>query len=243
MLFDTVFRRNGRTHLTGTQEYLKPLVFGGNDGIVTTFAIVSGFAGASAEGVAGIGTIAVLVFGLANLLADALSMGLGEFLSGRSQRDLYDAERRRLLERMAANPATGRAAIQRVLTDGGLDADAARDAGAILMHSPSLTADLILSRGLDVPVPSAQSPALNGLMTFIAFVALGLLPLLPYLAGVPDAFAFSVSVGAAALALFCLGVLRWQATGERPLRAIGETLLVGGLCAVAAYGVGALVAG
>ncbi len=243
MLFDTVFRRSGHTHLTGTQEFLKPIVFGGNDGIVTTFAIVSGFAGASAEGVAGLGTIAVLVFGLANLMADALSMGLGEFLSGRSQRDLYDAERRRLLDRMAADPATGRAAIERVLADGGLDPDAARDAAAILMHSPPLAADLILSRGLDVPVPSAQSPALNGLMTFVAFVALGLLPLLPYIAGLPDAAAFGLSVAAAALALLCLGALRWQATGERPLRAIGETLVVGGLCAVAAYGVGALVAG
>ncbi len=75
--------------LSRTQEFLKQIVYGGNDGIVTTFAIVAGFAGAQADGVAQIGGIAVLVFGLANLFADAVSMGLGEFLSMRSQHDLY----------------------------------------------------------------------------------------------------------------------------------------------------------
>ena len=80
-------RHRKEVHNLGqVQEFLKQIVYGGNDGIVTTFAIVAGFAGAQSEGTAQIGAIAVLLFGLANLFADAVSMGLGEFLSTRSKR-------------------------------------------------------------------------------------------------------------------------------------------------------------
>ena len=63
------------------QEHLKQIVYGGNDGIVTTFSVVAGFAGYGAEGAATVGGIAVLLFGLANLFADGTAMGLGEYLS------------------------------------------------------------------------------------------------------------------------------------------------------------------
>ena len=56
------------------QEHLKQIVYGGNDGIVTTFAVVAGFAGYGAEGSAAVGGVAVLLFGLANLLADGTAM-------------------------------------------------------------------------------------------------------------------------------------------------------------------------
>ena len=111
-------RRLGRT-----QEFLKPIVYGGNDGIVTTFAIVAGFAGASAEGAAQVGGLAVIVFGLANLFADAVSMGLGEFLSARSERDLYVAKRNRELREMRGD---GAGDIGRLLSARGLPAEDAK---------------------------------------------------------------------------------------------------------------------
>lgn len=243
MLFETLFRRRGNAHLTRSQEFLKPTVYGGNDGIVTTFAIVAGFAGAQAEGTAEIGAIAVIVFGLANLLADALSMGMGEFLSGRSQRSLYRAERRELLDSLKADPRRGREAVEALLTEGGLDTESARDAAAILARSPELSAELILTREFEMSDPRSSNPALDGLTTFGSFVVFGLLPLLPYIGGMEPGAAFPLSVATTAFALLLLGVLRWQATRENVLRAVGETLLVGGICSVAAYGVGVLVGG
>ena len=73
-------------------QYLKEIVYGGNDGIVTTFAVVAGFAGANSAGNLQIGYLAVLLFGLANLFADATSMGLGNFLSSRSEQDRFRQE-------------------------------------------------------------------------------------------------------------------------------------------------------
>ena len=237
-------RHRREAHKLGRMlKYLKQIVYGGNDGIVTTFAIVAGFAGASAEGTAQIGTIAVIVFGLANLLADAMSMGLGEFLSGRSHRDMHRAARTRLLAELDANPAGERAALEALLRRGGLDADGARDAAGILIRNPDFVADLIMAYDYEMTDPRSLRPARDGLSTFLAFVALGLLPLLPYLLSAPASAAFGLSVAMTTLALFALGVLRWRATGERALRSIGETMLVGGACAAAAYGVGALVGG
>jgi VIT1/CCC1 family predicted Fe2+/Mn2+ transporter len=80
-------------------ENLREIVYGGNDGIVTTFAVVAGFQGAAAgEHAAAIGAVAVLLFGLANLLADGTAMGLGAFLSARSQRDVHNRVSAQTLE-------------------------------------------------------------------------------------------------------------------------------------------------
>ena len=111
--------------LNRTQEFLKQIVYGGNDGIVTTFAIVAGFAGAQADGVAQIGGVAVLVFGLANLFADAVSMGLGEYLSARSQHDLYRSRRLSELQEIQENPDQERMELFEILRQRGLPAGGA----------------------------------------------------------------------------------------------------------------------
>lgn len=230
-------------HITRAQEFLKQIVYGGNDGIVTTFAIVAGFAGASAENTAQIGAIAVLVFGLANLFADGVSMGLGEFLSGRSQRDLYNARRRMELTELATDPEGEQRELCQMLRERGMDGADADEVAGILMRNHDFAADLMMAYEFEMTDPRSTNPIGDGLSTFIAFILLGSIPLAPYLLGLPQSVAFPVSVSATALALTALGVLRWRATGEPALRSIGETVAVGGLCAGVAFFVGALVGG
>ena len=77
MISDKIAEHKGREHhISPIAEFIKQIIYGGNDGIVTTFAVVAGFAGAGASGIAEIGGIAVLLFGLANLFADGAAMGL-----------------------------------------------------------------------------------------------------------------------------------------------------------------------
>lgn len=225
------------------QEYLKQIVYGGNDGIVTTFAIVAGFAGASADGAAQIGAIAVLVFGLANLFADAVSMGLGEFLSTRSQRDLYVAQRRIELTELETNPEQEREEIVQMLTERGLETEAAERVSHELLRSPELVADMMMTYELEMPDMRNGSPALDGLMTFLSFVVFGAVPLVPYFLLDPTTLTFYLSVLATFGALVALGLLRWRSTGETLARCVGETVLVGGICALVAYVVGAIVGG
>lgn len=229
--------------LGALQANLRQIVYGGNDGIVTTFAVVAGFAGAGAEGAAQIGTIAVILFGLANLFADATAMGLGEFLSSRSERDVYRATRSKELKLIRSEPASERAEIVAILGARditGADAEALADE---LMKHPQLLADFMMSYEYGMGNPEDESPAQNALFTFVSFLIFGIVPLVPYFLSEPTPQVFVQSVVATALALLALGILRVSITGEKPIRSIAETLLIGGTCALVAYFVGWVVGG
>ncbi len=228
---------------TRLQEFLRQIVYGGNDGIVTTFAIVAGFAGAAAEGVAQIGGLAVLVFGLANLFADGVSMGLGEFLSSRSQHDLYNRRRKLELEEIARNPEQERMELFEILRQRGLPAGRADTVTSHIVEHPAIMADLMLTYEFGMQSPEDDNPALNGLFTFGSFLLFGAVPLLPYFLREPDAVSFWLSVAATAGALVSLGALRWYATGERAVRCVTETVAVGAVCAIVAFLVGWVVGG
>ena len=230
------------SRLTRLQEYLKPIVYGGYDGIVTTFAIVAGFTGASVGGEGEIGAIAVLIFGFANLFADGLSMGLGEFLSGRSRRDLYSAERAAALRQLKSAPEDATRRLIAAFMARGLDARKASAAAEAVSASPEMSADMILAFETGLSDPKGERPAANGLMTLLSFLAFGSIPLMPYVFGV-EAGAAIMSVISTALALVALGLLRWKATGERLVHSVVETVLVGSLCAGVAYAVGHLLGG
>ncbi len=225
------------------QEYLKQIVYGGNDGIVTTFAVVAGFTGARADGVVGLGAIAVLIFGLANLFADAVSMGLGEFLSDRSQRDVWHARHAAIRSAIAADPAPQMHRLAAELRTRGLSAADADRAAALLLRSPDLGAELILSQSDGLVSPSEHHAAPRALVTFLAFVAFGLIPILPYILLDASALTFGLSVGATLAALVLLGLVRWRASGDNPARALVETVGVGTICALVAFAAGALVGG
>ena len=228
---------------TRLQEFLRQIVYGGNDGIVTTFAIVAGFAGAAADGVAQIGGLAVLVFGLANLFADGVSMGLGEFLSARSEHDLYKRRRALELREIAENPEHERMELFEILRQRGLPAGRADTVTSHLVEHPQIMADLMLTYEFGMSNPEDEHPALNGLFTFGSFILFGAVPLLPYFLREADQTSFWMSVVATGLALFALGLLRWSATEERAVRCVTETMAVGTTCALVAFTVGWLVGG
>ncbi|MZR13285.1 GMP synthase [Maritimibacter sp. DP07] len=220
--------------------FLRQLTYGGNDGIVTTFAIVAGFAGAEAQGTAGIASVAVLVFGVANLIADAASMGLGEFLSDRSTRALY---RDRTAKLRDEGPAVAERELVATLTAQGLDTETAQRAAAAIATDPHLAADVTLRYSAEAEAPGAARPLLRGTVTFSSFVVFGLIPIIPFFVAPDHPSTFMVSAVATLAALTLLGALRWRTTHEHALRAIGETVILGGFCAALAYGAGNVMAG
>jgi len=228
-----------REHRVGNfSEFLKEIVYGGNDGIVTTFAVVAGFAGAGAEGAATIGSVAVLLFGLANLFADATAMGLGAFLSSRSERDVYQANRAIEVREIAENPDFERMEVIDLLQERGVSEADAKTFADLYQRNPDLMADFMMQYELGMADPRDDNPAMNGLATFLSFIVFGAIPLIPYFLMAPTETTFYASVGATATALVLLGLLRWQVTRERLARSVGETVLIGGTCAVVAFAVG-----
>ena len=236
---DTARRLRAEHSVGRLSENLREIVYGGNDGIVTTFAVVAGFAGAAmGENAAPVGAVAVLLFGLANLFADATAMGLGAFLSARSQRDVYAAVRRGEVRELRLRPEAERAEIRDLLAERGVSAADAERLAELYLRYPDLAADFMMRHEMGMADPADENPAVTGLATFVAFILFGSIPLIPYFLLPPDEATFRISIAATFAALALLGLVRWRVSGTGLARSVAETMLVGGVCAGVAYAVG-----
>jgi VIT1/CCC1 family predicted Fe2+/Mn2+ transporter len=232
--FSKEFRQHLATEhgLGRSSEFLREIVYGGNDGIVTTFAVVAGFAGAGATGVAAVGGVAVLLFGLANLLADATSMA-----------DMYKATRARELSEIHERPELERAELFEILRSKDVPEADIHAFADLYQRNPELLADFMMQNEIGMVDPSDCNPVLDAVATFLSFLTFGVIPLIPYFLLAPDQTTFQWSVLATFLALVLLGLLRWNVTVESVMRCVAETVAIGSLCAVIAYAVGMAVAG
>jgi vacuolar iron transporter family protein len=237
---DRIARAAREEHGGAAQKYVGDMVYGGLDGIITTFAVVSGVAGAK------LGGNIVLVLGLANLLADGFSMATGAYLSSKSDQEYYDRERERERWEVEHYPEGEKAELLEVYRSRGYDS---ADASALVeIHSrhPERWVETMMFDELGM-VKDERKPMRSALATFVAFQIAGSVPLLVFLLGlvvpIPALTAFWVSLILSGVALFLLGAAKVLVTQRSMWRSGLETLLVGGLAAGVAYAVGALLRG
>lgn len=212
---------------------LRDFVYGAIDGVVTTFAVVAGVAGA------GLATRVVLILGAANLAADGFSMAVSNFLGARSE----DQRRQRYLREeerhIAAVPAGEREEVRQLLGTWGL-------AGGLLDGATgAVTEDrdrwvrfmMQLEHGFS---PAGPSPARAALATFVAFVTVGFVPLSPFVvdALVGGGAPFLWSAGLTVAAFFAVGAGKGLVVAQAWWRSGIETVVVGGTAAALAYAVG-----
>lgn len=221
-------------------QYIGDMVYGGLDGIVTTFAIVSGVAGAS------LGTGVVLILGLANLLADGLSMAAGAYLSSKSEREYYERERERELWEIENFPEGERAEMVEIYQRKGYSPEDAQRLIDIHSQDQELWLEEMMVQELRM-LPDERKPILSALATLGAFIIAGAVPLLVYLSGlfltVPEGVAFPTAITLSASAMFGLGAAKVFVTERNWVRSGLEMLLVGGLAAGVSYLVGFLLRG
>ncbi len=210
---------------------LRDAIFGGIDGTVTTFAIVAGVQGA------GLSTGIVVALGLANVLADGFSMAAGNYAGTKAIAD----DRRRLWaveERHIRKNRQGELdELDQILARKGLRGDVRKDAGAMISEDQDQWITMMLSEEYGLPATDPR-PIRAALVIFGAFVAAGLLPLLPYLIGLGAAFSWSI--GIAGLTFFGIGAIKARWSLASWWRSGLETLLIGGTAATLAFGVGRL---
>ncbi len=232
---------------TVLKDYFKEVIYGGIDGIVTTFAVVSGFAGASLSGneATQFSFVVVLLFGLANLFADAASMGLGNFLSVRSEKDLYLVQRKSELANIKTNAAEETETTLSILKGKGFSEEDSVVLAGIYKHNEQYWLDFMMQHKQEMSDPRSENEVYTGLATFFSFLVFGAIPLLPFIVqsdGDAATTFFYSSVGTFA-ALIMLGVLKWRVIGDRLRSSLIEVVLVGGTAAVLAYFVGTFFAG
>lgn len=232
--------------LDSLTQYFTEVIYGGVDGIITTFAVVAGFSGAalSTDETTELTFMVVLLFGLANLFADAVSMGLGNFLSVRSEKDIYNITRYREMTNVKENPKAEKASTVAILIGRGFSDEDAETLANVFQKNPDYWVDFIMNSKLQMSDPRGTNPALTGIATFLAFLFFGTIPLLPFIfmesevAGI----AFSYSLFGTFVALVILGLLKWRVAGVSVFYALAEVIIIGGVAASVAYYVGTFFA-
>lgn len=212
--------------------YIKDVVYGANDGIITTFAVVAGVAGAS------LSSTIVLVLGFANLLADGLAMALGNYLGTKSEADYINSEKAMESWEVDNLPQEETAEIRHIYKQKGFTGQDLDRAVNIITSDKTRWVNEMMVSELGLTPEFDAHPGKKGLATFIAFTLAGLMPLVPYILGANN---FTASAAMAGLALFCVGSLRTIITHRHWFRSGLEMLFVGGLAASAAYLVGLLI--
>lgn len=224
------------------ENYFKEVIYGGIDGIITTFAVVAGFSGAalSNETTTQLSFLVVLLFGLANLFADGVSMGLGNFLSVKSQKDLYRSAREKEAAEIKEHPLREQEETIALLIQKGYSQEDARALCVLYQKNPSFWVDFMMNNELKIPDIRKDNPALTGLVTFVAFLFFGIIPLLPFIVAgeASPSTVFLYSVFGTAFALVLLGLLKWKIVGTSIQKSLFEVLVVGGVAALVAFFVG-----
>jgi VIT1/CCC1 family predicted Fe2+/Mn2+ transporter len=214
-------------------SYLGDFVLGAVDGTVTTFAVVSGVAGA------GLPKHVAIILGLANLLADGFSMAVGNYLSTKADRQVVDRVRRMEEAHIERIPEGEREEIRQIFKAKGFDGPLLEDIVQVITNDRKQWVDTMLTEEfglrLETPLPSRAA-----LTTFTAFVLTGAIPLLPFfMPGSPPASTiFALSAAATACAFVLIGVAKGHIVHRSLLLSGLETLGIGSAAALLAYLVG-----
>jgi len=217
------------------QIYLKDFIYGAIDGGITTFAVVSGVSGA------GLSSGIIIILGIANLLADGFSMGISNFLGTRAENQHRERIREEEHQEILSHPDGEREEIRQIYARKGFSGELLEKAVNVITADREQWVDTMMQEehGISLlPVNAVKA----GLITFVAFILIGVIPLLTFLINwvTPGAIAqpFLWSSILTLISFFIVGVTKGHYITHSWLRAGLETLIIGTIAAALAYGIG-----
>lgn len=221
---------------SGGNNDLGDAILGAIDGCVTTFAVVAGVVGG------GLHPHVALILGFSNLLADGFSMAVSNYQSTKSEQELYEQAEKIESEHIQEMPNHEREMVRRVYAAKGLKGWMLKQIVRIITHHPDLWVETLVANhhGMNASKPN---PLRAGFITFVAFVLVGSIPLIPFFFTVlPVNTIFLISGSFTFLSFFAVGWFKGQYLGIASFKSGIETLLMGGAAAVIAYVISYLIA-
>jgi VIT1/CCC1 family predicted Fe2+/Mn2+ transporter len=222
------------TWLSRYDKYLGPFVYGGIDGSVTTFAVVAGAVGADLE------SNIIIILGLANLLADGFSMSVGAYLSSKAEHVYYNKQKAIEYEEVELLPEKEREEIREIYRAKGFEGETLERIVEVITAEKDRWVSVMMKEELGM-LPQDKSPLQIGIVTYVSFILIGLIPLLVYLLDFSrplNADLFLISSVLTGLCFILIGTLKSYITQSGLFRGIVETLLLGVIAAFVAYFVG-----
>jgi VIT1/CCC1 family predicted Fe2+/Mn2+ transporter len=213
---------------------LRAAVFGVNDGLVSNVGLILGVAGATAD------PKLIALSGVAGLLAGAFSMAAGEYVSVRSQREMYEYQIGLEREELAEYPEEEAAELALIYQARGLpEAEATRLANAMIAD-PERGLDALAREELGLNPDELGSPRGAAIFSFLSFAAGALIPLLPFLIAGGNT-ALIASIAASAVALFLVGATLSLFTGRHAWRGGVRMLGIGAAAGALTYAIGSVL--
>lgn len=215
-------------------NYLRDWVYGGIDGVVTTFAIVAGVVGAS------LSPAIVLILGFANLIGDGFSMAASNYSGTKTEIDNYDRLRkieRRHIDRYRDGEVEE---IRQIYKAKGLSGEDLENVVTAVTGNENLWLDVMLFEEYGV-TPFQRTAIKAALSTFAAFIICGAMPLLPFMFGFGSAFIYALAFSA--LTFFAIGSFKSIWSVQSWWRSGLETTLIGLSAAGLAFLIGWLLRG
>jgi len=218
-----------RLSLEPRRQTISDAVLGGIDGCITTFAVVSGSVGA------GFPSSVAVILGFANLFADGFSMAISNYESSKAEQEYIDSITRSEKRHIAEIPAGEREEIRQIFRAKGFEDELLEKIVDTITADKTIWLEVMLAEehglGKTAPAPSRSAG-----VTFLAFIAVGSIPLLPYIvAPLETSQQFAMSAVLAGIMFFLIGMLKSLALAK-PLLVSGlRTLFTGGTAATLAY--------
>ena len=221
-------------------KYLPEFVYGGIDGSVTTFAVVSGVMGAS------LSPAIVLILGFANLFADGFSMAVGKYSSDKADLEQYERVRQVEFKHLESKRQHEIDEVREIMEGYGFKGKDLERAVEVITSNPDVWVDLMMRNEFNMTMENV-SPFKGAAATFISFLLVGFIPLTaytfsPFFDLSADAMFLMTSI-LTLLALFIVGAVKSKFSMRNWFLSGMETLLIGGFAAGIAYLVGYLLRG
>jgi VIT1/CCC1 family predicted Fe2+/Mn2+ transporter len=217
-----------------SHSYLRDFVYGGIDGAVTTFAVVSGVAGAE------LGARVILILGMANLVADGFSMAASNYVGTKTERDHLERADATERKHIADDPEGEREEVRQIFQRKGLGGATLDSVVAEITSDREKWVSTMVTEEYGLP-REVRSPTGAAGATYSAFAVCGAIPLLPFIAGMEGAYAISALL--TALIFFAIGSLKGYVSASPWWHSALETLAIGTAAAAVAYAVGILLKG
>ena len=230
----TVAQLEGR-HRAGGGNALRAAVLGANDGLVSILSLTMGVAGATNS------KPAILIAGLAGVLAGAGSMALGEWLSVQSSRELYEHQIKIEAEEIATNPDEEQEELALIYQSKGLPEDRAKELASHMMADQGSILDTLAREELGIDPEELGGSAYEAAFTSFFLFAFGaLFPMLPYLFS-SGTMAILLSLVVSAIGLFIIGAAITLMTGRSVWFSGARQVIVGIAAAALTFGIGKLI--
>ncbi len=234
-LLPTDLAQVGLSHRTVGGGNLRAAIFGVNDGLVSNASLILGVVGAQAS------TGTVLATGIAGLLAGALSMAAGEYVSVRSQRELFEYQIGLEADELKQYPEAEAEELALIYIARGMDPAQARAFAQQLVSNPAQALDVLAREELGLNPDDLGSPVGAAVFSFTAFTLGALVPLVPFFAGSALPQAAYWGTGMAAVGLFGTGAAMSLFSGRNPVFGGLRMLGIGALAGATVFLIGHLI--